>query len=109
VSAYQTDNMSLDLNTIRDIRIYGEAGPNEPQFWVHTLTGDVNQSCGELFGPVFEQYNYVYVFSTEATRYYRIPEYRLHEDSYLLQVMCTLNMNLREGVVEVWVRNRDTV
>ena len=74
--------------------------------WEHNITADVNQTCGALFGPVFDRYNYVCIFSTEATAYNGIPEHKLERGSYLLSVMCSLNMNLREGVVEIWAENK---
>jgi hypothetical protein len=90
----------------RQIRVYGAGSPNEPKFWEHNITADVNQTCGALFGPVFDRYNYVCIFSTEATAYNGIPDHQLQGDTYLLSTMCNLNMNLREGVVEIWAENK---
>ena len=94
--------------TKRPIRIHGAAGPNKPSYWVHGMMGEVNKPCGDLFGEVFDQYNYVYIFSTKAIPYSDggVPEWKLERDQCLDAVMRRLEMNLHEGVIEIWADNK---
>ncbi len=95
------------LVTTRQIRVYGAGGPNEPKFREYNITADVNQTCGALFGPVFDQYEQVFIWNIKAIPLNDgIPEQRLTRDDNLLSVMTQLDMHLVEGVVEIWAENK---
>ena len=93
---------------MRQIRIHGAGGPNEPSFWQREVTVDISKSCGALFGHVFKMYNYVHIFSPAAIPYNGIPQHELKEYSCLLAVLINLNMNvISEDVIDIWAANKE--
>ncbi len=95
------------VNTIRKVRINGAGRTlNEPSYWVHEETVDVNNDVDVLFPSVFAQYNYVYIWDVQAIEVYGVPKYKLREGTNLLAIMMSLNMNLCEGDIEIWAENK---
>jgi hypothetical protein len=95
----------MDYTPIRNIHIYGSGvGPNTDAYWKHMLTAEVQQPCGKLFGAVFDQYGYVCLVSPRFTKM-GVCEIELHRDSCLLTVMRILEVDLRDGPVEVYAKN----
>ena len=79
------------------VNIYG-AGPNdEPMYWKRYMGRvNVNRTCGEMFGPVFEQYAVVSLGADEAIEAF---EYRLSRDTNLLTALTRLDRHLLGNVV----------
>ena len=97
----------MDYTPIRNIHIYGSGvGPNTDGYWKHMLTAEVQQPCGQLFGAVFDQYEYVCMVSPRFTKT-GLCEIELHRDSCLLTVMRILEVDLRDGPVEVYAKNHE--
>ena len=93
---------------MRQIRIHGAGGPNEPSFWQREVTVDISKSCGALFGHVFKMYNYVHIFSPVAISYNGVPQHELKEYSCLLAVLINCNMNVTsEDVIDIWAENKE--
>ena len=93
---------------MRQIRIHGAGGPNEPSFWQREVTVDISKSCGALFGHVFKMYNYVHIFSRVAISYNGIPQHELEEYSCLLAVLINCNMDVTsEDVIDIWAANKE--
>ncbi len=83
------------------VYIYG-AGPNdEPRYWKKYMGHvNVNRTCGEMFGPVFEQYAVVSLGADETF------EHRLSRDTNLLAAVRRLDM--RGDVVIVAKHHTDS-
>jgi hypothetical protein len=97
------------INPIRQVRICGAGpGPNLDAYWVHDMTVEVNNKVGDLFKPVFDQYNYVYISSVNVIPYNDgVPEYELYRDSHLQSVMLNLQMNMSEVIIEIYAKNKN--
>ncbi len=90
------------VDTTRQIRIYGAAGPNNPMYCQRNMSVDANNTCGELFGPVFDQYEKVFIWSTTVIPLNDgIPEQNLTREDNLLSVICSLQLE-KEAVIDIY-------
>jgi hypothetical protein len=79
------------------VRIYGAGPSNEPEYWERYLGRvNVNRRCGEMFGPVFDQYDIVWIVTAHGTVYH------LTRDKNLLQALVDANVH---GNIEVHARH----
>lgn len=89
-------------NDYRRVRIYGSADDNgtDDKYWQREESVCVHDPVGELFKPVFDAYNHVYVK-------YRVPfgvlEYTLAKQTTLKTVIDQLGQH--QGVIEVYAKN----
>jgi hypothetical protein len=89
------------VDTTREICIYGAAGPNNPMYWQRKITVDADNTCGELFGPVFEQYKVVFIWSMKAVPLTGgIPHVNLTREDNLLSVLRSLK--LKNEVIDIY-------
>ena len=89
------------VDTTKQIRIYGASGPNNPMYWRREGTADVDNTCGELFGPVFEQYKVVFIWSMKAVPLTGgIPHLNLTREDNLLSVLRSLE--LKNEVIDIY-------
>ena len=88
--------------SMRQLRIYGGADDKhtDDEYWTRETYENVNYRLGELIGPVFAMYNYVYV-KTPAGR--DVAEIRLDKQWYLKDVIAELG--LPEGVIVIHACN----
>jgi len=79
----------------REVKVYAGADDEHTndQYWAHEEEVDVDKTCGEVFAPVFAQYNYVEIWNNGAAGH------RLRKDHLLCQVINNLGMNA--GVIEI--------
>ena len=88
------------MGRIRHIKIYGAAGPDEPKLWVQNrLRWNTDQTCGELFGAVFEEH---FVLEAQVCLNGE-PVHRLREEDNLMSVLTSLRLG---GVVVIWAKDR---
>ena len=89
---------------IRRITVYGAAGANS-MFWTHTKRRHTNQTCGAMFGTVFEQYDHVSLRITSVLADNDgLAEHRLTETDNLWRVLTMLDMQAERDVV-IWAKN----
>jgi hypothetical protein len=80
-----------------EVRIYGNGPSNEREYWQRYLGRvNVNRTCGEMFGPVFDQYDIVWIRTAHGS------EYRLTRDKNLLSALTDANLH---GNIEVHARH----
>jgi hypothetical protein len=79
------------------VRIYGAGPSNEPEYWQRYLGRvNVNRTCGEMFGPVFEQYDIVWIRGAHGS------VHRLRKEDNLLSVVTDANLY---GNIDVHARH----
>ena len=85
---------------MKKVRIHAEGG-----FWVHEAEVNIDQYLGDLFEPVFQQYNYVYIKSDKALEYSSVAEYRVRRNHWLGQVIRNLDLD-KEAVINIHAENK---
>jgi hypothetical protein len=90
------------VDTVKQIRMYGAGGPNNPTYWERIITADVDNTCGELLGAVFGQYEVVFIWSTKAIPLNGgIPQQELTRQDNLLSVLRSLELE-NETVIDIY-------
>ncbi len=90
------------VDTTKQVRIYGAAGPNNPMYWLREGPADVDNTCGRLFGPVFDQYEVVFIWNTTASPLNGgIPQQNLAREDNLLSVLRSLKLE-DEAVIDIY-------
>ncbi len=86
----------------KQIRLFGAGGPNNPRYWQREMTADVYKTCGELFGPAFDQYEKVFIWSTKAIPLNGgIPQQDLTREQSLGSVLRILQLE-DEDVIDIY-------
>jgi len=86
----------------KQVHLYGAGGPNNPMYWQRQMTADVYKSCGELFGPAFDQYEKVFIWSMKAIPLNGgIPQQDLTREQSLGSVLRLLQLE-DEDVIDIY-------
>jgi hypothetical protein len=96
-----SDKMDKDFTRYRRISLHG-ASLEMPAYWSSHFLGEVDNKCGDIFGQVFKQYNYVYMVTRKDDD---IQDVVLTPDSHLLTVMRMLKMDLKHGDIDIHARD----
>jgi hypothetical protein len=94
--------MDKDYERERQFCLYGANG-KIPAYWNKRFLGQVDNKCGDIFGDVFTQYNYVYMLVREDGDKTR--DVVLTRDSHMLTVMRMLKMHLKHGDIDIYAKD----
>jgi hypothetical protein len=93
--------MDKDFTRYRRISLHG-ASLEMPAYWSSHFLGEVDNKCGDIFGQVFKQYNYVYMVVRKDDEFRDVV---LTRDTHLLTVMRMLEMDLKHGDIDIHARD----
>ena len=88
--------------SMSQLRIYGGADDKDTdkKYWTRETFENVHYEMGDLIGPVFAMYNFLYI---ETPKEYGISIYRLNAEMCLQDVIAELK--LPDGVIEIYAYN----